>query len=134
MVERQRLVRVPRAQAAVRPEGRALVASDPRHPALEGWLAVPLTGRNGRVLGLIEVGDKVEGDFTEADESMLVQLQAFRDLYAGRLDTYEQIRASREAAATRDEFTYRALLYGIARARAAVEWADETLRDLAGPA
>ncbi len=63
-------------------------------------------------------------------ESMLAQLQAFRDLYAGRLDAYEEIRSSVEAAPTKDEFTYRALLYGIARARAAVAWADETLLDL----
>jgi len=63
-------------------------------------------------------------------ESLLAQLRAFRSLYAERLHTYEDMRTSIEASDTRDEFTYRALLYGIARARAAVAWADETLRDL----
>ena len=59
--------------------------------------------------------------------SLRAQLAAFRELYDRRLRTYEGMRASIEASSTRDEFTYRALLYGIARARAAVEWADETL-------
>ncbi len=44
------------------------------HPALEGWLAVPLIGRTGRRLGIIQVADKIDGDFTESDEVMLVQL------------------------------------------------------------
>jgi hypothetical protein len=43
------------------------------------------------------------------------------------------MRTSIETAATRDEFTYRALRYGIARAQAAVGWADETLRELPAP-
>jgi DNA-binding PadR family transcriptional regulator len=59
-------------------------------------------------------------------EPLLAQLRGFRVLYAQRLATYEGIRAS----GTRDEFTYRALLYGIARAEAAVSWADATLDDL----
>jgi DNA-binding PadR family transcriptional regulator len=65
--------------------------------------------------------------------AMAAQLAAFRDLYALRLATYEEMRTSIETAATRDEFTYRALRYGIARAQAAVGWADETLRELPAP-
>jgi Virulence activator alpha C-term len=63
-------------------------------------------------------------------DHLLAQLQTFRDLYARRLETYEVKRASIEAAASRDPFTYRALLYGIVRARASIEWADETLATL----
>ena len=44
------------------------------HPALEGWLAAPLVGRTGRRLGIIQVADKLDGDFTESDEVMLLQL------------------------------------------------------------
>lgn len=44
------------------------------HPMLEGWLAAPLTGRSGRTLGIIQVADKITGDFTEDDEVVLVQL------------------------------------------------------------
>jgi DNA-binding PadR family transcriptional regulator len=67
---------------------------------------------------------------TQADrEALLGQLAAFRDLFARRLATYEEMRAAIEADPA-DEFTYLALRYGIARARAAVEWADETLAAL----
>jgi serine phosphatase RsbU (regulator of sigma subunit)/CheY-like chemotaxis protein len=44
------------------------------NPMLEGWLAVPLVGRTGRRLGLIQVADKVDADFTESDEAVLVHL------------------------------------------------------------
>jgi serine phosphatase RsbU (regulator of sigma subunit)/CheY-like chemotaxis protein len=44
------------------------------HPAMEGWLAVPLLGRTGERLGIIQVADKLDGDFTESDEVMLLQL------------------------------------------------------------
>jgi DNA-binding PadR family transcriptional regulator len=63
-------------------------------------------------------------------ESLHGQLSTFRDLYAQRLGTYDKMREAIEAGGPEDEFTYRALLYGIARARAAVDWADEALRAL----
>jgi DNA-binding PadR family transcriptional regulator len=67
---------------------------------------------------------------SQADrEALLEQLAEFRELFARRLATYDDMRAEIEAAPG-DEFTYLALRYGIARARAAVEWADETARAL----
>jgi DNA-binding PadR family transcriptional regulator len=63
-------------------------------------------------------------------EPLLAQLTTFRGLYAERLETYEQKRALLEEDPSRDPFTYLALRYGIARARAAVDWADETLHEL----
>jgi PAS domain S-box-containing protein len=44
------------------------------HPAMRGWLAVPLIDRMGQNIGLIQASDKVDGDFTEEDEAILVQL------------------------------------------------------------
>jgi DNA-binding PadR family transcriptional regulator len=65
----------------------------------------------------------------QADRAAVgAQLRAFRDLYAERLRVYEELVDSDEAKSTRDEFTFAALRYGIARARATVDWADETLR------
>jgi PAS domain S-box-containing protein len=45
-----------------------------RHPPMRGWLAVPLVARDGRNLGLIQLSDRNEGEFDEADEAILVQL------------------------------------------------------------
>jgi PAS domain S-box-containing protein len=39
-----------------------------------GCLVVPLIGRDGRNIGVVELSDKEEGDFTEQDEAILVQL------------------------------------------------------------
>jgi GAF domain-containing protein len=45
-----------------------------RHLPLRGWLAAPLIGRDGRNIGLIQLSDKYEGEFTVNDEAILVQL------------------------------------------------------------
>lgn len=44
------------------------------HPPLRGLLIAPLIGRDGRNLGVVQLSDKLEGDFTADDESILVQL------------------------------------------------------------
>src|SRR5438132_11355719 len=41
---------------------------------MHGWLAAPLSGRDGRNLGIIELTDRCDGDFTSDDEAVLVQL------------------------------------------------------------
>ena len=43
-------------------------------PALRGWLAAPLSDRQGRPIGWIQLSDKQAGDFTAEDETLLVQL------------------------------------------------------------
>jgi DNA-binding PadR family transcriptional regulator len=71
---------------------------------------------------------------SQADrEALLGQLASFRHLFARRLATYEDMRAEIEPDPG-DEFTYLALRYGIARARAAVAWADETAAALGSEA
>ena len=45
-----------------------------RHPPMRGWLAVPLVGMDGRNLGLIQLSDKYEGEFTADDEAKLIEL------------------------------------------------------------
>ncbi|GAA5037650.1 serine phosphatase RsbU (regulator of sigma subunit) [Thermocatellispora tengchongensis] len=44
------------------------------HPPMRGWLAVPLIASDGHNLGLIQVSDKYEGEFTIDDEAILTQL------------------------------------------------------------
>jgi PAS domain S-box-containing protein len=44
------------------------------HPALRGWLCVPLVGRDGRNLGALHLADKYDGEFTEEDQGLCVQL------------------------------------------------------------
>ena len=62
----------------------------PGHPLLEGWLAVPLISREHETLGLIQVADKVEGDFTPEDEVVLVQLAQMAAVAIGNAERYAQ--------------------------------------------
>src|SRR5262245_49920775 len=64
----------PREKAALR---KMAALRDPRilrGLEMRGWLAAPLTARDGRNLGLIQLSDKYEGEFTEQDEATLAQL------------------------------------------------------------
>ena len=42
--------------------------------AMRGLLAAPLTGRDGTALGVLQLSDKMAGDFTDEDQGILVQL------------------------------------------------------------
>ena len=44
------------------------------HPPMPGWLVVPILRRSGGFLGVLQLSDKFEGDFTEEDEALLVRL------------------------------------------------------------
>jgi signal transduction histidine kinase len=53
---------------------RGFGTSADKHPPMRGWLAVPLIAGDGKNLGLIQLSDKYEGEFTVDDEAILVQL------------------------------------------------------------
>jgi len=67
-----------------------------------------------------------------APDAMRRQLVTFRDAYAQRLAVYEEIDRTAGNRSTRDTYTRLALHYGIARARAAVTWADAAASELRG--
>ena len=69
-----------------------------------------------------------------ASEAMRRQLDAFRDAYAQRLAVYTEIDRTAGSRSTRDPHTRLALQYGIARAQAAVTWADAAASELRGKA
>jgi Phosphoserine phosphatase RsbU, N-terminal domain/GAF domain len=57
------------------PARRALEQGGERQrPTPRGWLAASLTALDGRELGLIQLFDKRDADFSELDEAVLVQL------------------------------------------------------------
>jgi signal transduction histidine kinase/ActR/RegA family two-component response regulator len=68
---------------------------------MRGWLAAPLVGRDGQNIGLLQLSDKYEGEFTEADESILVQLAQMASVAVENARLYEaeqQARSTAEAA------------------------------------
>lgn len=72
--------------------------SGPQH---WGRLAVPLLGHGGKSLGVVQVADKQEGEFTAEDEAILVQLAAIAAVGIENARLYEQVR---EQDQRKDEF------------------------------
>jgi len=68
---------------------------------LNGWLAVPLVARNGARLGLVQLSDKYEGEFTEADEAVLTQLAQMAAVAIENTRLYNELR---EQDRRKDEF------------------------------
>ena len=69
-----RVMRLTQAQLEAHPAWRGFGEHAGAHPVLRGWLAVPLIDRMGNNIGLIQASDRLEGDFTDEDEAILVQL------------------------------------------------------------
>ena len=69
-------------------------------PGRVGWLAAPLTGRDGRPMGLLHVLEKCEGDFREEDASVLTQLAQMSSIAIENAVNAE----AREANRMKDEF------------------------------
>ncbi|HEX4950195.1 MAG TPA: PAS domain S-box protein [Blastocatellia bacterium] len=63
-----------------------------QHPPMRGWLAVPLVGSNGRNIGLIQLSDKTDGEFTVEDEAILVQLAQLASAIIERSQAEEKAR------------------------------------------
>lgn len=92
VLERHKPVRMTKKEIQASFVSRGLFDVEPGNPMLEGWLAVPLIARTGETLGLIQVADKVEGDFSESDEVVLLQLAQLAAVAIENAERYEQER------------------------------------------
>jgi PAS domain S-box-containing protein len=96
--EENRPIRMTQAELEAHPRWRDSAAGPPGlllgHPPMRGWLAAPLLGQGGRHLGLIELSDKLEGEFDEADEAIVVQLAQFAASAIERAEIEASLRES----------------------------------------
>jgi PAS domain S-box-containing protein len=74
VVRTNRPMRLTQADLEAHPAWRNFSGHADGHPPMRGWLAVPLVGRDGRNLGLLQLSDKFQGEFTAEDEAVAVQL------------------------------------------------------------
>ncbi len=88
--------RLTQAALEAHPAWRGFGEEAPHHPRLRGWLAVPLIDADGTNMGLIQMSDKYEGDFTEDDEVLLVQLAQIASVAITNARLYETVRTSEE--------------------------------------
>jgi PAS domain S-box-containing protein len=88
-----RPMRLTQAQLEAHPPWRGYYAD--LHPRLRGWLAVPLVDSDGRNMGLLQLSDKDQGDFTPEDEGIAVQLAQMASLAIGEARLHESLANSR---------------------------------------
>lgn len=74
LLDQDRPIRLTQVEMEAHPEWKAFGTESDKHPPMRGWLAAPLMDRNGENWGLFQLSDKYEGDFTEADEQLFLQL------------------------------------------------------------
>jgi PAS domain S-box-containing protein len=114
-----RSMRMTQAELEAHPRWRGFGSYADKHPAMRGWLAVPLTGRDGRNIGLLQLSDKYEGEFTQQDEYValeLAQLASIAIENARLLEEVSQLNtglerkvAERTLALERQQALFRAL-------------------------
>ncbi|MBW8366892.1 MAG: PAS domain S-box protein [Arenimonas sp.] len=66
-------MRLTQAELEAHPRWRGFGAQAKHHPPMRGWLAVPLMDSAGRNMGLLQLSDKVHGEFTPDDELVAMQ-------------------------------------------------------------
>jgi signal transduction histidine kinase/ActR/RegA family two-component response regulator len=68
---------------------------------MRGWLGAPLVGRDGRNIGLIQLSDRIGGEYTPDDEAVLVQLAQMASV---ALENARLVESLRNADRRKDEF------------------------------
>ena len=114
-----RAMRLTQAELQLHPRWRDAELQAAERPPLRGWLAVPLAGRDGQNIGLLQLSDKYEGDFTQQDEYVALEMAHLASAAmdntrlleeVGRLNAgLEQKVAERTAELARQEALFRAL-------------------------
>ncbi len=141
-------MRLTQAELEAHPRWRGFGSHAGKHPPLRGWLAVPLIGRDGSNIGVLQLSDKFEGEFTQTDEYVAMEMA---QLASGAIENarlieevsqlnsgLEQKVAERTAALTRQEALFHALsdqapqVVWTTKPNGAVTYANHAWFDLVG--
>lgn len=71
--EARRPFRMTQTELEAHPRWRGFGKESGRHPPMRGWLAVPLIGSDGGVIGILQLSDKERGEFSADDEQVVMQ-------------------------------------------------------------
>ncbi|RCJ41177.1 hypothetical protein A6770_08815 [Nostoc minutum NIES-26] len=103
-----RPMRMTQAELEAHPRWLGFDKAADKHLPMRGWLAAPLIGRDGHNMGLIQLSDKYQGEFTEEDEAIIVQLAQMASIAIENTRLYEAEQQARteaeEANCIKDQF------------------------------
>lgn len=68
LLQFNQVVRLTQAELEAHPEWKGFGLEAGKHPPMRGWLAAPLIDNKGVNWGLLQLSDKVEGEYDEDDE------------------------------------------------------------------
>ncbi len=89
--ETNRPMRLTQQELEAHPRWRGFGAAAARHPAMRGWLAVPLVSRTGQNIGVLQLTDKFEGEFTLQDEYVAVEMAQLASIAIENAKLFEQV-------------------------------------------
>ena len=89
-------MRMTQAQLEAHLAWRDAGAHAARQRPMAGWLAVPLARSDGRNLGLIQLSDRYENEFDEADQAIVMQLAQFASTAIEQAEAREALARSEE--------------------------------------
>lgn len=117
--ESNRSVRMTQAELEAHPRWRGDGDHAGKHPTMRGWLAVPLMNRSGKNMGVLQLSDKYDGEFTLQDEYVAIELAQLASIAIQNAQLIEEISqintgleqkvAERTVALARQEALFRAL-------------------------
>ena len=96
LLEHNQPVRLTQAELEAHPAWTGFGREAGHHPPMRGWLVAPLNDRHGKNWGLLQLSDKFDGDFSEADERRLVGLAG---LVSATLEALWEVRNLRKLEA-----------------------------------
>jgi PAS domain S-box-containing protein len=117
--ETKRPIRLAQAELKAHPLWKGFGTYEDKHPAMRGLLAVPLMGRDGQSIGVLQLSDKYEGEFTLQDEYVVIELaqlaatalenaRLFDEIHRLNLGLEQKV-AERTEALSRQEALFRTL-------------------------
>jgi GAF domain-containing protein len=98
LLKENKPVRMTQAELEAHPEWKNFGIEGAKHPPMRGWMAAPLTDRDGVNWGLFQLSDKEDGEFTEEDEKQFLRLT---QLVCDALEAQWEVRNLKKALAER---------------------------------
>lgn len=87
------------------PRWRAFGEHASGHPPMRGWLAVPMLAHDGVAIGLVQLSDRFEGDFTAEDETIAVRFAQMAAVALERSRLIDELRDAKEQLSVQLGFT-----------------------------
>ena len=117
--ETSKAMRLTQAELELHPGWLDAAGFANQRPVMRGWMAVPLVGRNGKNIGLLQLSDKFKGEFTLQDEYVATELAQLASIVIENAQLLEEVNqlntgleqkvARRTASLARQEALFRAV-------------------------